>query len=114
MRDFTTNIEPVIDDIKSKYVIDNNPDICNYLQADLLLLEPLTGAEIGRNVIRISSKEDFYISNIKSLRQIFWDIEDFSAAVSTFTGELDSWEKNEKQRVLNAVRDALINEFKER
>ena len=112
MRDFTTNIDNIVDDIKSKYLIENKPDICEYLSADLLLLEPLDGENIGRNVIRISHKEDFYISGIKSLRKLFWDIEDYVQAAATYSGELDTYESNEKKRVLNAIRDALIKEFK--
>lgn len=111
MKDFTLNIEPIVDDIKSIYLIDNNPDVCAYLQADLMMYKT-TESDSIKTVKLIRHDEDFYISGIHSLRELFWSIEDFNTSVSTYAGELDDWATREKQRVLNAIRDELIKEFK--
>lgn len=114
MRDFTTNIDSVISEIESKYLIENNSNGCRFLYADLLLLEPLTGSQIGRNVIRIVNNEDFYISPviIESLNQVFKAIDDYCNYASTFAGELDDYSNYEKTHVLNAIRDKLIKKYK--
>lgn len=107
MRDYTTNghINPVIEEITEKYYIETAYN--KYLDCDLLLKSASTN---DAYIVRKSN--DFYL-NIKSIKQLIKDINDYANYAATYEGELYLWSLREINRALNAIRDTLILKFGE-
>lgn len=108
MKDFTTSehITPILNEIKSRFLIITDPATKQYFNCILALKDPAT-----RQLYPVTSGKDLYISNLKSYSAIVKDINLFSTAAEVYAGELDTWSSQEKSRIFLAVRDALIKEY---
>lgn len=109
METFTTNkyIEPIITEIMEKYSIVNDSIVKHYFNCDFVLKSNKKNNEY----IIISQNRDFYISGLHTLLNLFDDIEKTCYLWETYPGELDNWEKAEKDNVLSAIKKELISKY---
>lgn len=110
MKTFATPeyIKPIIDEIKANYTPENSPATLAALDCVALL------HKIGSRdymAIRTPEKGGFYYHS-KVTKALFSDIEAWKEAAETEPGELDGWMYAEERRAMEAVRAALIDEYR--
>lgn len=110
MKTFATPeyIKPIIDEIKANYTPENSPATLAALDCVALL------HKIGSRdymAIRTPEKGGFYYHG-KATKALFSDIEAWKEAAETEPGELDRWMYAEERRAMEAVRAALIDEYR--
>lgn len=107
MKDFTTSeyLNPVMAFIDALYTPVFDECAKYVLNADVLLK-----SNHSRNVIRIAAGEPLNFPVIHSL-DVFRDIEEYAGYAATYDGELDRWLYNEQNRVMDAVRDRIIEKY---
>ena len=111
MKDFTTSehITPILEEIKSRFLVHDESIITNYLKCIIALEDPAT-----RQLYPVTPEKELYINNLEAYRAACKDINSFCEAAETYPGELDTWKSNEQNRVFLAVRDALIKEYSQK
>lgn len=111
MKDFTTSayITPVIDQIEHTYFIDRAPaEVKAIFKCDLILTPALYKSP---DRYLISKDRENLLPNISEFKNIFTQIDQYTAAAETYAGELDQWSSREKDEVIKAVYITLIDKY---
>jgi len=110
MKDFTTPeyITPIIEEIKTEYIPDYSPAALSALDCIVILNKKRSRNSLA---IRTPDKGGFYYSS-PATRKIYKALAEYAAAAETEPGELDRYTWNEHKRIQEAIRAALIQEYR--
>lgn len=110
MKDFTKPeyITPIMDEIRELYKPVYTPRTLNALDC-IVLLQKRKGRDCF--ALRTPDKGAFYYYS-ESMKNLFSEIAQFAEAAETYIGELDGWMYAEERRAMEAVRTALIDEYR--
>lgn len=106
--DTAANIAPILDEIRSIYRPVYTPEALKALDC-IVLLQKRKGRDCY--ALRTPDKGAFYYYG-ESMKNLFSEIAQFAEAAETYTGELYGWMYAEERRVMEAVRTALIDEYR--
>ena len=100
-------IKPVLDEIRILYKPTGSPAAFKALRCKAILQK-----RTGRDCIAIREPDEggFYYSG-PAMRELLKAAQEWSEAAETEPGELESWLYQEERRIMEAVRQALINEY---
>lgn len=110
MKDFTTPeyIAPIIEEIKTEYSPEYSPAALRALDCIVILNKKRSRNSLA---IRTPDKGGFYYSS-PATRKVYKAVADYAAAAETEPGELDQWTWKEHTRIQEAIRAALIKEYR--
>lgn len=106
--DTAAYIAPILDEIRSIYKPVYTPEALNALDC-IVLLQKRKGRDCY--ALRTPDKGAFYYYG-ESMKNLFSEIAQFAEAAETTAGELDGWMYAEERRAMEAVRAALIDEYR--
>lgn len=109
MKSFTTPeyINPILEEIRRSYTPQYNKKSLAALDCVVLLQK-----RKGRDCIalRTPNKGAFYYYS-DTVKSLFSEVRSYAEAAETYAGELDTWRFQEQQRIMEAVRAALLEEY---
>ena len=110
MKDFTAAeyIRPIVEEIKERYTPDYTPAALEMLNCIVVLKRIRSRDALA---IRTPDKGGFYYSG-PAARKVYKALADYAAAAETEPGELDRWTWEEHKRIQEAIRAALIQEYR--
>lgn len=97
-------IAPIIDEIKSKFEPETRPEVLKALNAKLLLKNKKS------NDYRVIRETCFFYYG-EATRKLYKELDTWTEAAETEPGELDTWKYKEQDRIQEATRKAILNEF---
>lgn len=106
--DTAAYIAPILDEIRSIYKPVYTPEALKALDC-IVLLQKRKGRDCY--ALRTPDKGAFYYYG-ESMKNLFSEIASYAEAAETTTGELDGWMYAEERRAMEAVRTALIDEYR--
>lgn len=106
--DTAAYIAPILDEIRSIYKPVYTPEALNALDC-IVLLQKRKGRDCY--ALRTPNKGAFYYYG-ESMKNLFSEIASYAEAAETTAGELDGWMYAEERRAMEAVRAALIDEYR--
>lgn len=110
MKDFTTPeyITPIIEEIKTEYSPEYSPAALSALDCIVILNKKRSRNSLA---IRTPDKGGFYYSS-PATRKVYKALAEYAAAAETEPGELDRYTWEEHKRIQEAIRAALIKEYR--
>lgn len=110
MKDFTTPeyINPIIEEIKTEYSPEYSPAALKALDCIVILNKKRSRNSLA---IRTPDKGGFYYSS-PATHKVYKALAEYAAAAETEPGELDRWTWKEHTRIQEAIRAALIQEYR--
>ena len=110
MKDFTTleYITPIIEEIKAAYTPEYSPAVLSALDCIVILNKKRSRNSLA---IRTPDKGGFYYSS-PATRKVYKALAEYAASAETEPGELDRWTWKEHTRIQEAIRAALIKEYR--
>ena len=110
--DTAAYIAPILDEIRSIYRPVYTPEALNALDCIVILQKRKSNDCL---VIRTPDKGSFYYTGngrSEAVKKLFSEIASFAEAAETEPRELDGWMYAEERRAMEAVRTALIDEYR--
>lgn len=110
MKDFTTPeyIAPIMDEIRTLYKPITDRATCTCLDCIVLLQKRTSRDALA---VREPSKGAFYYSG-PAARDLFRKLDEWTQAAETEPAELDRWKWYEQKNIMEAIRTALIDEYR--
>ena len=104
------HIAPIMDEIRRTWKPTGSKAAREYLHCEALLQK-----RGGRDfmAIRIPERGGFYYTG-PAARQLIKELAEWTKAAETEPGELDRWLYQEEQRIMEAIRAALIDEYSDK
>lgn len=110
--DTAAYIAPILDEIRSIYRPVYTPEALHALDCIVILQKRKNNDCL---VIRTPDKGSFYYTGngrSEAVKNLFSEIASYAEAAETTAGELDGWMYAEERRAMEAVRAALIDEYR--
>ena len=110
MKTFTAPayLAPIMEEIRTIYKPITDPTICNCLNCVVLLQKKASRDALA---VREPSKGAFYYSG-PAARDLFRQLDEWTEAAETEPAELDRWKWYEQKNIMEAIRTALIEEYR--
>lgn len=99
------HITPIIAEINAFYKPITDRVVMRALNCDLLLQSNTT-----RNAYTVRAGQPFYY-NRGAVKELMQEVRDYAKTAETEPGELDDWTWNEQNRIMCAIRDALLKKY---
>lgn len=109
MKEFTTPeyITPIIGEINAFYTPIIDKTVNAALNCNMLLQSNHT-----KNALVIRAGQPFYYyAGSPTTKELYRELKSYAEAAETYPGELDRWMWDEKTRIQNAIRDAILAKY---